>query len=253
MTPWRGLAPVVVACFPLLHARRSGVVLELEPAGARVALRILRRGLGERARGSNADLVGGLRSPCGTGDGGSGQRARDEADDDAYPHPRVERRALIGPPLFGRECVGPILPRASSSQRSGVAHTTMAVVDRSPRREPSAPDSAWAASAWPLVGRDAELRVLERTLREGAGAVVAGAPGVGKTRLLREAAATARDGGAYVERIVASRSAASIPLGAFAHLRPDIATAARRRSPSRRAAPRARAAKRRRATRARRG
>ena len=101
----------------------------------------------------------------------------------------------------------------------------MAVVDRSPRREPSAPDSAWAASAWPLVGRDAELRLLERTLREGAGAVVAGVPGVGKTRLLREAAATARDGGASVERIVASRSAASIPLGAFAHLRPDIATA----------------------------
>src|SRR6478735_3644507 len=54
-------------------------------------------------------------------------------------------------------------------------------VDRSP-----------AGSGWPLVGRDAELKVLERTLRAGAGAVVAGAAGVGKSRLLFEAERMAR-------------------------------------------------------------
>jgi DNA-binding CsgD family transcriptional regulator len=77
------------------------------------------------------------------------------------------------------------------------------------------------SASWPLVGRDAELAVLQRALRERGGAVVAGAAGVGKTRLLREAEALARRDGAHVERIAASRAAASVPLGAFAHLRPD--------------------------------
>jgi ATP/maltotriose-dependent transcriptional regulator MalT len=87
----------------------------------------------------------------------------------------------------------------------------MRFVDRSP-----------AGSGWPLVGRDAELRVLEQALHEGAGAVVAGAAGVGKSRLLREAERIAHGSGAHIERVVASRAAASIPLGAFAHLRPDV-------------------------------
>ena len=68
---------------------------------------------------------------------------------------------------------------------------------------------------WPLVGRDAELALLARALHDRGGAVVAGAPGVGKTRLLLEAEAFAIG---HVERIVASRSAAALPLGAFAHL-----------------------------------
>jgi AAA ATPase domain len=77
------------------------------------------------------------------------------------------------------------------------------------------------SASWPLVGREAELAELERALREGGGAVVAGAAGVGKTRLLREAETVARRDGAQVERIAASRAAASVPLGAFAHLRRD--------------------------------
>jgi DNA-binding CsgD family transcriptional regulator/tetratricopeptide (TPR) repeat protein len=77
------------------------------------------------------------------------------------------------------------------------------------------------SASWPLVGRDAELAVLEHALHDRGGVVVAGAAGVGKTRLLREAEALARRDGAHVERIAASRAAASVPLGAFAHLRPD--------------------------------
>src|SRR5436190_228894 len=87
----------------------------------------------------------------------------------------------------------------------------MAPVDRRPPLR--------AGASWPLVGRDAELAALERALRDKGGAVVAGAAGVGKTRLIREAETLARRDGAHVERIAASRAAASVPLGAFAHLR----------------------------------
>jgi AAA domain len=89
----------------------------------------------------------------------------------------------------------------------------MTPVDRRPPLRTSA--------SWPLVGRDAELAVSARALRDRGGAVVAGAAGVGKTRLLREAETRARREGAQVERIAASRAAASVLLGAFAHLRPD--------------------------------
>lgn len=73
--------------------------------------------------------------------------------------------------------------------------------------------------AWPLVGRREELARTERALAAGAHAVVmAGAPGTGKTRLAHEALASARVRGAEVEWIVATRAAATVPLGAFIHL-----------------------------------
>jgi hypothetical protein len=50
---------------------------------------------------------------------------------------------------------------------------------------------------WPLVGRDTELDVLVRCL-DGRGAVVAGAAGVGKTRLARAAETAARTAGRSV-------------------------------------------------------
>ena len=75
-------------------------------------------------------------------------------------------------------------------------------------------------AVWPLVGRDAEVEVLARAVDGRRGVVLAGRPGVGKTRLLREADRVARDRGAHVERVVASRAAASMQLGAFAHLLP---------------------------------
>lgn len=76
---------------------------------------------------------------------------------------------------------------------------------------------------WPLVGRDGELDFARRALRTPrlAGLVLAGRPGVGKTRLAREILERARAGGAALHWARATRAGASIPLGAMAHLLPD--------------------------------
>ncbi|MGH3515106.1 MAG: ATP-binding protein, partial [Pseudonocardiaceae bacterium] len=75
--------------------------------------------------------------------------------------------------------------------------------------------------SWPLVGRVDELAACHRVLRGAGkggarpeGVVLAGAPGVGKTRLAREALATAEAAGCAPWWVVASRAAASIPFGA---------------------------------------
>src|SRR5215213_3216429 len=75
---------------------------------------------------------------------------------------------------------------------------------------------------WPLTGRDAELRLVRDALSQSwvRGVVVAGRAGVGKTRLVSEAARVAAAQGCAVEWVRASRSARSIPLGAFAALLP---------------------------------
>ncbi|MGH3769117.1 MAG: AAA family ATPase [Pseudonocardiaceae bacterium] len=77
-------------------------------------------------------------------------------------------------------------------------------------------------ASWPLVGRAEELAACERALGTiGMGGVVlAGAPGVGKTRLAREVLARAEASGCATWWVVASRAAASIPFGAVAHLVP---------------------------------
>lgn len=77
---------------------------------------------------------------------------------------------------------------------------------------------------WPLTGREDELRRVAAALRPGAaGIVVAGPPGVGKTRLAREAVASRAASGAGTPHPVApvawahgSAAARTIPLGAFA-------------------------------------
>jgi DNA-binding CsgD family transcriptional regulator len=76
--------------------------------------------------------------------------------------------------------------------------------------------------AWPLVGRQAELEALAGALGDGriGGVVLAGAAGVGKTRLAREASARAVGAGWGVEWVAATRAAASIPFGAVSHLLP---------------------------------
>jgi DNA-binding CsgD family transcriptional regulator len=76
--------------------------------------------------------------------------------------------------------------------------------------------------AWPLVGRREELERIERVLRDRAasGVVVAGAAGVGKTRFAREALGVAEAAGCFTLWSTATRAAASIPFGAFAHLLP---------------------------------
>jgi DNA-binding CsgD family transcriptional regulator len=72
------------------------------------------------------------------------------------------------------------------------------------------------------VGRREELEFVERaTNRLGtAGVVVAGAPGVGKTRLVREALARAQTAGRSTAWSQATRSGAGIPFAALAHLLP---------------------------------
>ena len=75
---------------------------------------------------------------------------------------------------------------------------------------------------WPLIGRREELSIIERTLGEDQyrGLLLAGAPGVGKTRLAREALAAAEAAGCETRWAVASRAVAAIPFGAVAHLLP---------------------------------
>jgi DNA-binding CsgD family transcriptional regulator len=75
---------------------------------------------------------------------------------------------------------------------------------------------------WPLVGRREELSIIERTLgdEQYRGLLLAGAPGVGKTRLAREALGAADAAGCETKWAVASRAVAAIPFGAVAHLLP---------------------------------
>ena len=69
-----------------------------------------------------------------------------------------------------------------------------------------------------LTGRDTELAELRRALGgvgKYAGVVIAGAAGVGKTRLARELMARAAGAGIQTNWVVGTESARPIPLGAF--------------------------------------
>lgn len=71
---------------------------------------------------------------------------------------------------------------------------------------------------WPLTGRVEELRFVAAAVRAAGarGVVLEGAAGVGKTRLAREAMATAERRGMTTRWVAATASARSLPLGAFA-------------------------------------
>jgi hypothetical protein len=73
---------------------------------------------------------------------------------------------------------------------------------------------------WPLVGRGDEVDLAARARRRGRAVVLAGAAGVGKTRLARAALADATAEGRPTRWVAATRSARTVPLGAFAHLLP---------------------------------
>ena len=75
---------------------------------------------------------------------------------------------------------------------------------------------------WPLIGRREELLIIDRTLGDGqfSGLLLAGAPGVGKTRLAREALTAAEAAGCFTRWAAASRALAAIPFGALADLLP---------------------------------
>src|SRR4051794_21525803 len=71
-----------------------------------------------------------------------------------------------------------------------------------------------AVDAWPFTGRDGELQVaLDAVARRGC-LVIAGAPGVGKSRLARELLARVAGGGHGF--VAATASSRAIPLGALA-------------------------------------
>jgi DNA-binding NarL/FixJ family response regulator len=76
---------------------------------------------------------------------------------------------------------------------------------------------------WPLTGRDAELRQIEAAHADPrcAGVLISGAPGVGRSRLAREACAAAEQQGDLIYWVQGTTSSAAIPLGAFAALIPD--------------------------------
>jgi DNA-binding CsgD family transcriptional regulator/tetratricopeptide (TPR) repeat protein len=77
---------------------------------------------------------------------------------------------------------------------------------------------------WPLVGRNRELESIRRALSDGAThvLVLAGSAGVGKTRLALEALDLAAERGSYTARVMATRSAGRLPLGALAPLLPSL-------------------------------
>jgi len=78
-------------------------------------------------------------------------------------------------------------------------------------------------SQWPIVGRQAELAAFERAMLSdtAAGIMVAGRAGVGKTRLADECHFRATAAGYPVERVIASRTTALVPLAAVAGLLAD--------------------------------
>ena len=79
-----------------------------------------------------------------------------------------------------------------------------------------------APRTWPLVGRDELLEQAVGLLRRraGAGLVLQGGEGVGKSRFAAEVAARVRASGGVVVHAVATTAAASMPFGALAEVLP---------------------------------
>ncbi len=75
-----------------------------------------------------------------------------------------------------------------------------------------------SGSAWPLVGRDDELRQALAALEDDAefqGVVLVGDSGVGKSTLARALADTLESGGATVRYVLGTQTGSTVPLGAF--------------------------------------
>ncbi len=86
-----------------------------------------------------------------------------------------------------------------------------------PSRSVTAASPRRRAADWPLVGREAQLGWIADALSrpECRGVVLAGAAGVGKTRLAGEALALGEQAGRTVVRTAATSSTSVVPLGAL--------------------------------------
>lgn len=77
------------------------------------------------------------------------------------------------------------------------------------------------AQQWPLAGRRDELREMVRLFTTGGrGLILAGPAGVGKTRLALELLGRVEAVGGRTVRVIGTRAASGIPLGAFASVLP---------------------------------
>ncbi|MEZ5183407.1 MAG: hypothetical protein R2702_16265 [Acidimicrobiales bacterium] len=92
--------------------------------------------------------------------------------------------------------------------------------------EPPRATGAGQPGAWPFACREHELATVVAALRDGGGAAAFGDPGSGTSRLISEAVAAERHAGPW-HVVVASRGAAAVEFGAWAHLLPagDLARA----------------------------
>jgi DNA-binding CsgD family transcriptional regulator len=72
---------------------------------------------------------------------------------------------------------------------------------------------------WPTIGRDEEIDAVTRAWENG-NAVLRGGPGIGKTRVARQALGELGDPPSSFVWVTGTRSAATIPLGAFAGVIP---------------------------------
>src|SRR5258708_22259469 len=77
---------------------------------------------------------------------------------------------------------------------------------------------------WPLVGRDDELAKFRRVLADpdAPGLLLAGAGGLGKTRVAAQYATMATDARFRVVAASGHRSYSDLPFGAVAHLLPHV-------------------------------
>ena len=112
----------------------------------------------------------------------------------------VRAGRLAGPPAAARQAAARAVPGTGPPELAGeaVGHPAPA----RPGPGPQAPSRRSAAEAFPLVGRDAELRGLHRAWREvsaaGQVAAVLGPAGCGKTRLVEEFRQDAQAAGAVL-------------------------------------------------------
>ena len=103
-------------------------------------------------------------------------------------------------------------PERALSDRSAVSEqwTISLPLLRCARYPPGVPDG------WPLIGRGAERDEISSLIHAGRGVVLAGPPGVGKSRLLDDTSAALEHDGWRVERVVGTPAISALPLAAFA-------------------------------------